>query len=236
MSHRHNHYSDFELDVDVDLDHTTTVNKAWTYTADDEDLIDIDIQDDVDVDQMLVSVNGDIDYSPGDDISVEEILNESLNGAGNDTGIVMNNSNQVSDADYAAGTSAANNHNFNQTATATGGEAKADDGIASGGGESGGLDGWHDFEAVFGGHGHGVEGEIYIEGLEGGSGGDLSVRAGDDALVEGLSSAEASAANDTAAFTNTLIQGQNILNNSLDVSVVGGNMTSHSTGDDLIEA
>ncbi|MEP2760542.1 MAG: hypothetical protein ABJP66_15895 [Hyphomicrobiales bacterium] len=233
MSNRHHHvnYSDFELDVDVDFDSDVTVNKNWTYTAADEDVVDIDLQDHVKVDEMLVSVHGDIDYNPGDDISVEDILNDSLNGAGNDTGIVMNNSNQVSDSDWASGTSAANNHKFEQTAKADGGVASSDDGISSGGIsgsagiEIGGSIDWWGAEA-------GLSAGLEIDDLGESS---FKVHAGDDALVEGISSAEASAVNDTAAFTNTLIQGQNILNNSLDVTVVGGNMNSFNAGDDALD-
>ncbi|MEP2703984.1 MAG: hypothetical protein ABJQ71_08475 [Roseibium sp.] len=235
MSNRHHHvyYSEFDLDAKIKLDTDVNINESWSYTAEDEDVVDIDLQDDVNVEEMLVSVHGDIDYNPGDDISVEDILNDSLNGAGNDTGIVMNNSNQISDDDWADGTSAVNNDEFKQKAKAEGGDASSDDGISSGGFEAGAS-----FEAfASGGGGHsgwgfeaGLEGELYLEDL---GHSDFDVDAGDDALVEGISSAEASASNDTAAFTNTLVQGQNILNNSLDVTVVGGNMDTFATGEDI---
>ena len=63
--------------------------------------------------------------------------------------------------------------------------------------------------------------------------GSVSVIADDDALVQGMNAAEASASNDASAFTNTLVQGENILNNSVDMTIVGGNMDSLMTGEDL---
>ncbi|MCK7613033.1 hypothetical protein [Roseibium sediminicola] len=127
------HYSDFELDLDVTLEDSYSRDQDWVFKDMDDDVVDLDIGDHVEVDQLLVSVNGDIDYNPGDDVSVEDILNNSLNGAGNDTGVVMNNSNQVSDDDTAENTSATNHAVYNQTARADGGEAGSDDGISSGG-------------------------------------------------------------------------------------------------------
>ena len=36
------------------------------------------MSDKTSVDEMLVSVDGDIDYNPGDDVTIEEILNGAL--------------------------------------------------------------------------------------------------------------------------------------------------------------
>jgi len=235
------HYSDFELELDVTLEDSYTRDQDWVFKDMDDDVVDLDIDDHVEVDQLLVSVNGDIDYNPGDDVSVEDILNNSLNGAGNDTGVVMNNSNQVSDDDTADNTTATNKAVYNQTARADGGKASSDDGISSGGLEAEGSmsassSAWASHYGSWYGHsGHAgistdLEGNLDLEDL---GDGNFNTRAGDDAIVEGVSAAEANASNDTAAFTNTLVQGENILNNSIDLTVVGGSMETISTGEDL---
>ena len=85
------------------------------------------------------------------------------------------------------------------------------------------------------GHSHGMhtdfDGNLEIENLGNGS---ATIKAGDDALVEGLSTAEASASNDTSAFTNKLVQGENVLFNTVEMTVVGGGSESFSTGEDLV--
>ncbi|GAB2188179.1 hypothetical protein [Roseibium sp. LAB1] len=236
-------YSDFDA-----VDDSKIINKAEVvmnfeegFVYDDDDVVDIDLEECAEVDEMLVSVNGSIDYSPGDDITVEDILNEALNGGGNDTGVVLNNSNQLEDNDQAEGTTATNEASFNQTLNARGGDAVTDDGISAGGSSgSGSIDAEMN---AFGGHvgnwfGHAgfhgmsvdLEGNLEIDDLGSGS---VSVIADDDALVQGMNAAEASASNDASAFTNTLVQGENILNNSVDMTIVGGNMDSLMTGEDL---
>lgn len=236
-------YSDFDA-----IDESKIVNMAKVdmhfeegFVYDDDDVVDIDLEDCAEVDEMLVSVNGSIDYSPGDDISVEDILNEALNGAGNDTGVVLNNTNQLEDNDTAQNTTATNGANFNQTLNAKGGDSTTDDGISAGG--SSGTGSIDAEMSAFGGHtanwfGHSgfhgmsldLDGNLEIDDLGSGS---VKVIADDDALVQGLNAAEASASNDATAFTNTLVQGENILNNSVDMTIVGGNMDNIMTGEDL---
>lgn len=236
-------YSDFDA-----VDESKIINKAEVvmnfeegFVYDDDDVVDIDLEDCAQVDEMLVSVNGSIDYSPGDDISVEDILNEALNGGGNDTGVVLNNTNQLEDNDSAQNTTATNNAGFNQTLNARGGDSTTDDGISAGGSSGSGsisaemsafgahASNWFG-QAGFHGMSLDLEGNLEIDDLGSGS---VSVIADDDALVQGLNAAEASASNDTSAFTNTLVQGENILNNSVDMTIVGGNMDSLTTGEDL---
>ncbi|MEP1930687.1 MAG: hypothetical protein ABJJ37_05360 [Roseibium sp.] len=189
--HHHGNETDIDIDVDIDVDHTATYRASKSYL--DDDTFDIDLQDDVDIDQMLVS-KGAIDFSPGDDISVEDALNDALNGAGNDAGVGLNNTNQLYDNDKSYGTKVENNDDFTQVARATGGTATADDGI--------------DSDGIF------------------------SVWAGDDGSLSGSASAAANASNNTDAFINELVQGANIANNSVDMTVVGGNMFSDSVGED----
>ncbi len=44
--------------------------------------------------------------------------------------------------------------------------------------------------------------------------------------------AAANAANATEAFVNELVQGANILNNSVDTTIVGGDLYTDSVGED----
>jgi hypothetical protein len=143
---------------------------------------------------MLIA-KGDIDFDPGDDIKVEDVLNDALNGAGNDTGFVLNNSNMLQDNDQATDTYVANDSPFTQKLTASGGSAVADDGLAFGGSS-------------------------------------MTVDALDDATVIGEVMAAANAANATEAFVNELVQGANILNNSVDTTIVGGDLYTDSVGED----
>ncbi|MEP2760541.1 MAG: hypothetical protein ABJP66_15890 [Hyphomicrobiales bacterium] len=191
----HNTYdvnkTDVDVDVDVDLDYTNTSKSSQSYL--DNDTFDIDLQHYAKVDELLVS-KGAIVYDPGDDISVEDALNDALNGAGNDAGVGLNNTNQLLDDDWSSGTHVANNSPFEQIAYSYGGDAQADDGIASGG--------------------------------------EFNVWAGDDAAVSGAASAAANANNSTDAFINELVQGANIANNSVDMTIVGGGMLTESVGED----
>ncbi|MEP2703985.1 MAG: hypothetical protein ABJQ71_08470 [Roseibium sp.] len=198
MSHNHIHHTHYDVDVtdidikvDVDTDYTNNFRASKSYL--DDDTFDIDLQDDVDVDQLLVSKGG-IDYNPGDDISVEDALNDALNGNGNDAGVGLNNTNQISDDDDSHDTQVTNDAPFEQYAKAEGGWASADDGIASGG--------------------------------------HFEVWAGDDASVSGSASAAANASNNTDAFINDLVQGANIANNSVDMTIVGGGMLTDTVGED----
>jgi hypothetical protein len=70
---------------------------------------------------------------------------------------------------------------------------------------------------------------------DGGAGGNLGSWGssnGDDGFVSGESFADASATLDIAAFNQNIVMGANILGNSVDMTVVGGNLTSSLVGDD----
>ena len=63
-------------------------------------------------------------------------------------------------------------------------------------------------------------------------GSSMTVDALDDATVIGEVMAAANAANATEAFVNELVQGANILNNSVDTTIVGGDLYTDSVGED----
>ncbi|TYC75489.1 hypothetical protein FMN63_06470 [Stappia sp. BW2] len=178
----------------VDSDFNPVINVDFENGPSDVDNIDLDLSDHASVGDMLIA-KGNIDFDPGDDINVEDVLNDALNGAGNDTGFVLNNSNMLEDNDQANDTYVANNAAFTQKLSATGGSSVADDGLAFGGSS-------------------------------------MTVDALDDATVIGEVMAAANAANATEAFVNELVQGANILNNSVDTSIVGGDLYTDSVGED----
>lgn len=55
---------------------------------------------------------------------------------------------------------------------------------------------------------------------------------GDDGYVTGNSTASADALVDTTAFNQSIVMGANILGNSVDMTVVGGDLNSTNVGDD----
>jgi hypothetical protein len=55
---------------------------------------------------------------------------------------------------------------------------------------------------------------------------------GDDGYVTGESFASAAAQIDTSAFNQTIVQGANVLGNTVDMTVVGGSFSSSYIGDD----
>ena len=55
---------------------------------------------------------------------------------------------------------------------------------------------------------------------------------GDDGYVNGYSNASADAAIDTTAFNQSIVMGANVLGNTVDMTVVGGNLNSTVVGDD----
>lgn len=55
---------------------------------------------------------------------------------------------------------------------------------------------------------------------------------GDDGYVTGESYASAAAVVDTAAFNQNIVMGANVLGNTVDMTVVGGSMSSTYVGDD----
>ncbi|TKA93866.1 hypothetical protein FAZ78_25550, partial [Cereibacter changlensis] len=66
----------------------------------------------------------------------------------------------------------------------------------------------------------------------GGNAGSWGSGNGDDGYVTGESLASASAAIDVTAFNQSIVMGANILGNTVDMTVVGGSLTSTAVGDD----
>ena len=69
-------------------------------------------------------------------------------------------------------------------------------------------------------------------GGAGGSAGTWGSSNGDDGYVTGESYASAAAVVDTSAFNQSIVMGANVLGNTVDMTMVGGSMTSSYAGDD----
>lgn len=69
-------------------------------------------------------------------------------------------------------------------------------------------------------------------GMGGKTGGAWGSHNGDDGFVNGYSTASADAALDNAAFNQSIVQGANVLGNTVDMTVVGGGYHSTLIGDD----
>jgi hypothetical protein len=65
-----------------------------------------------------------------------------------------------------------------------------------------------------------------------GDGGSWGSGNGDDGYVDGQSYASAAAAIDLTAFNQSIVMGANVLGNNVDMTIVGGSMTSAYAGDD----
>jgi hypothetical protein len=79
----------------------------------------------------------------------------------------------------------------------------------------------------------GAGGDAYAGG--GGAGGDAGMwgsNNGDDGYVTGESFASAASQIETSAFNQTIVQGANVLGNTVDMTVVGGSFSSSYIGDD----
>ncbi|MEL6198092.1 MAG: hypothetical protein AAFT19_09605, partial [Pseudomonadota bacterium] len=114
--------SDTDVDVDVDLDF------GYDGIPTDNDVNDFDIYGKAQVDD-IVAAGGDIDYNPGNDVDLEDILGSALNGMGNDTGIVTAQSNNLEDNDYLKDAKVSNDGHFKAGGHAQGGHAYAEEGI-----------------------------------------------------------------------------------------------------------
>ncbi|MBB3461118.1 fibrinogen-binding protein [Rhizobium sp. BK377] len=138
----------------------------------------------------------DLTFDIGDDFSftldVDSILNNSLNGEGNDTGFSIVQANHLADQDQAwnvrMDNAGAQNH------------LNADAGTA-----------------------HGADG-VDMDGKS------WDLKTGDD--VAGTSTADASAILANSGFHLELVQGANMLSNTVDSSVIGGNSHVSDVGDD----
>ncbi|MGO8104509.1 fibrinogen-binding protein [Rhizobium leguminosarum] len=147
-------------------------------------------------DSNLGVAGHDLTFNLGDDFSftldVDSILNNSLTGAGNDSGFSAVQANHLADQDSAWNTKMDNAGAQNHL-NANGGTADS------------------------------------AEGMEmDGKGWDL--KAGDDAA--GSSAADASAILANSGFHLELVQGANLLSNTVDSSVIGGNSHASDVGED----
>ena len=206
-----------EVDASVDL---------TGYMPTDDDFADIDMSGGASVETLLVG-NGDISFDPGNEQNIEDILNDALNGAGNDVGTVNSQFNNLVDNDVLE--NATVDGNLEQTNTSSGGSATSDDGIGVGSDEG---DGYFDFPFLSreGGRHGGRDDD------DGASSGNWGSGNGDDGYVAGESMSSAASAIDTTAFNQSIVMGANVLGNTVDMSVVGGNMNSTYIGDDSTDA
>jgi hypothetical protein len=172
---------------------TVTTNTADSFNHTDTDFA---ILDDVKDFDNLGIAGRDLTFDIGDDFSftldVDRILNDSLNGAGNDSGFSAIQANHLADQDVAYDLRM-NNEDADNNLKADGGTAFGDEGMNMDG------KGW-----------------------------DLG--AGDD--VSGASTADASAILANSGFHFELVQGANLLTNSIDSSVVGADHYVTNVGED----
>ena len=216
-----------DTDTDVETTVTTTVDVISGidldgYMPTDDDFGDINMSGSATIDTILVG-KGDISFDPGNEQNIEDLLNDALNGAGNDTGTINSQFNNLVDSDVLS--SASVGGNLQQTNTSTGGSAASDDGIGVGSDDVADA-GW-DFHMKGGGHGGDDD-----DGALGASSGNWGSGNGDDGFVSGESLSSAASAIDTTAFNQSIVMGANVLGNTVDMSVVGGNMSSTYVGDD----
>jgi hypothetical protein len=174
---------------------TTTVTTSTANSFNHTDT-DFAVLDDVKDFDNLGIAGRDLTFDIGDDFSftldVDRILNDSLTGAGNDSGFSAIQANHLADQDVAYDLRM-NNEDADNHLKADGGTAFGDEGMNMDG------KGW-----------------------------DLG--AGDD--VSGASTADASAILANSGFHFELVQGTNLLTNSIDSSVVGGDHYVTNVGED----
>ncbi|MBB3526682.1 MULTISPECIES: fibrinogen-binding protein [Rhizobium] len=188
--------TDTDIKTITDTD-TKTVSDS-NNTADSFNKTDTDfavIEDVKDFDNLGVAGH-DLTFNLGDDFSftldVDSILNDSLSGAGNDSGFSAVQANHLADQDSAWNikmeNEGAQNHLNANAGTADSAEGMEMDGR-----------GW-------------------------------DLKAGDDAT--GSSAADASAILANSGFHLELVQGANLLSNTVDSSVIGGNSHVSDVGED----
>ncbi|ACI57260.1 conserved hypothetical protein [Rhizobium leguminosarum bv. trifolii WSM2304] len=188
--------TDTDIKTITDTD-TKTVSDS-NNTADSFNKTDTDfavIEDVKDFDNLGVAGH-DLTFNLGDDFSftldVDSILNDSLSGAGNDSGFSAVQANHLADQDSAWNikmeNEGAQNHLNANAGTADSAEGMEMDGR-----------GW-------------------------------DLKAGDDAT--GSSTADASAILANSGFHLELVQGANLLSNTVDSSVIGGNSHISDVGED----
>ncbi len=215
--------------TDVDTDVTTNVSVNTDvdfsgYEPTDDDFADIDMNHNS-IDDIIMA-KGDVNYDPGNELNLSKVLNDALTGAGNDTGTVNAQSNNLVDNDTLNNPTVGGN--LNQTNNSNGGNATSDDGIDAGSEEADGFNfPWIEGRGEGGHGGHGDD-----DGFDSGNWGSGN---GDDGYVSGESLSSAASSIDTTAFNQSIVMGANVLGNTVDMSVVGGNMSSTYVGDDAAD-
>jgi hypothetical protein len=206
--------TDVSVSADVDLS---------GYEPTDDDFADIDLACSTVNDIFMAK--GDVNYDPGNELNIKDILTDALNGAGNDTGTVNAQFNNLVDNDSLENATVGGT--LTQTNTSTGGTATSDDGIDAGSEDGEGGMYFPHMDYARGGQGgdHGDDGG-------GTDPGNWASGNGDDGYVSGQSLSSAASAIDTTAFNQSIVMGANVLGNTVDMSVVGGNMSSTYVGDD----
>jgi hypothetical protein len=107
----------------------TTVDVAVDltgYEPTDDDFADFDLASGASIDSIVMA-KGNLDYDPGNDMSLSKILTDALDGEGNDTGIVNAMSNNLQDNDTLHNATVGGN--LQQTNNSAGGHASASEGI-----------------------------------------------------------------------------------------------------------
>lgn len=162
----------------------------------DNDFADLDLSH-TNFDNMFITDTGSINFDPGNDVDFSHIFDGAFNGAGINTGFAINQVADLVDNDQLSHVSQDNSGSV--TLDASGGDAGAGDGIASG------ADGW---DSWFSNHGGG------------------GAHAGDD--LGGSSAASAAANLTSTAFTQDIVLGANLQQNTFDATVINGTYT-HTT-------
>lgn len=189
-------YSNTDTDIKTTTDSFNTAvseatNTSGSYNSTHSDFANLDDIKDV---GNLGIAGGDLTFDIGDDFSftlnVDSILNNSLNGEGNDSGFSAVQANHLADQDFAwqirMDNAGANNYLSANAGTANGSEGIDMDGK-----------GW-------------------------------DLKSGSD--VAGTSTADASAILANSGFHLELVQGANLLTNSISSSVVGGDLHTTDIG------
>lgn len=215
VNEAYNH-TDVATNVHTDVSVNASVDLSG-YEPTDDDFADIDLTDSSIGDVLMAQ--GDVSYDPGNELNLDDVLNDALTGAGNDVGTVNAQSNNLVDNDNIENASV--DGSLSQTNTSTGGSASSDDGIEAGDEDGFGF-------PILRVEDEGPDGEM-AEGFDTGNWGSGN---GDDGFVSGESLSSAASSIDTTAFNQSIVMGANVLGNTVDMSVVGGNMSSTYVGDD----
>jgi hypothetical protein len=216
--------TDVHTNVTTDVSVTADIDLSG-YEPTDDDFADIDLACSTVNDIFMAK--GDVNYDPGNELNIKDILTDALNGEGNDTGTVNAQFNNLVDNDSLQNATVGGT--LTQTNTSTGGTASSDDGIDAGSEDGEGGFNFPHLASSRGGDGpYGGHGDD-DGGMDAGNWGSGN---GDDGYVDCQSLSSAASAIDTTAFNQSIVMGANVLGNTVDMSVVGGNMSSTYVGDD----